>query len=383
MQTLRMLAAALVALSFASFGSLTVASADPLVGPSRGEAMRLKDLGKMQGWRENALIGQGLVTGLAGTGDSPSSRATRQALSNALSQFNLSVAPDQVQSRNVAAVMVTAQLPPFAKPGDTIDVTVTSIGDARSLVGGSLLLTPLKAPNGRVYALSQGPLSVGGYRYDANGNVVQKNHPTVGAIPGGATVETGVPAQAARSSVTFVLNEPDYTTSTRMADAINQQFGVTLAEPRDAGGVEILIPENYLARPVAFLARVENVTVQPDYRARVVINERTGTVVAGGDVRISAVAVSHGELRVSVTAETSVSQPLVIGRSSGGVRTALVTNSRLDVGENERAAYLSADNTVADLVQALTRMRIGTRDVISVLRAVKAAGALHAELIVQ
>ena len=358
-------------------------AAAPASVPSADDALRLKDLGKVQGWRENALIGQGLVTGLAGTGDGPANRATRQALSNALSQFNLSVAPEQVQSRNVAAVMVTAQLPPFAKPGDTIDVTVTSIGDARSLVGGTLLLTPLKAPNGRVYALSQGPLAVGGYRYDANGNVVQKNHPTVGAIPGGATVETGVPAQATRATVTFVLNEPDYTTSARMADAINARFGVALAEPRDAGGVEIRIPDVYQARPVAFLAQVENVTVHPDRRARVVINERTGTVVAGGDVRISAVAVSHGELRVSVSAETSVSQPLVIGRPGGGVRTALVTNSRLDVGDNERAAYVTADNTVADLVQALTRMRIGTRDVISVLRAVKAAGALHADLVVQ
>lgn len=350
---------------------------------AREEPLRLKELGKVQGWRENALIGQGIVTGLAGTGDAPGNRTTRQALSNALSQFNLTVTPDQIQSRNVAAVMVTAQLPPFAKPGDTIDVTVTSIGDARSLVGGTLLMTPLKAPNGRVFALSQGQLSVGGYRYDANGNVVQKNHPTVGAIPGGATVEAAAPSATDRGTVTFVLNEPDYTTSARMAEAINAKFGVALAEPKDAGGVEILIPQNYLAKPVAFLAMVENVTVLPDRRARVVINERTGTVVAGGDVRISAVAVSHGELRVSVAAETTVSQPLIIGRQSGGVQTALVTNSRLDVGESDRAAYVTADNTVGDLVQALTRMRIGTRDVISVLRAVKAAGALHAELIVQ
>ena len=213
--------------------------------PVWAESTRIKDLGKIQGWRDNALAGYGIVTGLAGTGDSPTNRTTRQALSNVYSQFNLTVPPEQVQSRNVAVVMVSASLPPFAREGDTLDVTVSSAGDARSLVGGSLLLTPLKGPNGRVYALAQGPLSVGGYRYDANGNVLQKNHPTVGSLPNGATVEVGVHAEmlSASQTVTFVLSDPDYTTANRIASAINGQVGGGIARARDASGIEIRVPD--------------------------------------------------------------------------------------------------------------------------------------------
>lgn len=350
--------------------------------------VRVKDLGRLQGWRDNALVGYGLVTGLAGTGDSPSNKATRQALSNLLSQFNLALPADQIQSRNVAVVMVTAALPVQAREGDAIDITVTSSGDARSLVGGTLLMTPLRAANGRTYALAQGPLSVGGYRYDANGNVVQKNHPTVGSVPGGATVEVGMPRPAGEpTQVTFVLGNPDYTTAMRVAAAINQSLGADLADARDASGIEIRIPEDDRSRPVPFLARLENVLVEPDRRAKVVINERTGTVVAGGDVRIQRVAVSHGDLRVSITSETSVSQPGTGGSYVGGylpgVRTAQVTNTQVDVTENPGTGFLASGNTVADLVQALARMRTNTRDIISILRAVKAAGALHAELVVQ
>lgn len=370
------LAASMLVLGL-SFGMPASAAGD-------APAVRVKDLGRVQGWRENALVGYGLVTGLAGTGDSPSNRATRQAMSNMLSQFSQTLPADQLQSRNVAVVMVTASLPVIAREGDTLDVTVTSSGDARSLVGGSLLMTPLKAANGRVYALAQGSLSVGGYRYDANGNVVQKNHPTVGSIPAGATVEIGMPRQAAQEpQVTFVLSSPDYTTAVRVADAINATLGVAAAQARDATGIDIAIPEGYRGRPVNFLARIENVAVEPDRRARVVINERTGTVVAGGDVRIDRVAVSHGELRVSVAAETTVSQPLVVGGFAPGARTAVVTNSQMDVTEGKGVGFVAGGNTVADLVQALTRMRTSTRDIISILRAVKAAGALHGELIVQ
>lgn len=348
--------------------------------------VRVKDLGKLQGWRENALVGYGIVTGLAGTGDAPTNRSTKQALANVFSQFNMTIAPEQVQSRNVAVVMVTAALPTFAREGDTLDVTVTSAGDARSLVGGTLLLTPLKAPNGRVYALAQGPLSVGGYRYDANGNVVQKNHPTVGSVPAGATVEVGTGANMvdARKNITFVLAEPDYTTANRVANAINAQLGAPLAEARDASGIEIRIPESLRDHPVQFFSRVENVTVEPDRRAKVVINERTGTVVAGGDVRIAKVAISHGDLKISIATENTVSQPFYIGHGGPGVQTAIVSNSRVDVDERNAPAFVAAtNNTVADLVQALAQMKTNTRDIISILRAVKAAGALHAELVVQ
>jgi flagellar P-ring protein FlgI len=346
--------------------------------------MRVKDLGKVQGWRENVLVGTGIVTGLAGTGDSPSNRATRQALSNVLAQFNLTVAPEQVNTRNVAVVMVSASLPTFAREGDTLDVTVASSGDARSLLGGNLLLTALRAPNGRIYALAQGALSVGGHRYDANGNVVQKNHPTVGAVPNGATVEVGMAgAGQAPSQVTFVLNEPDYTTASRVATAINTQLAAGVARARDASGIEIEVPEAARAELVAFLARLENVAVEPDRRARVVINERTGTVVAGGDVRISRVAISHGDLKISIASQNSVSQPSFIGRAGPGVNTAIVTNTQVDVEEPAGVGFLAGAGTVSDLVQSLARLKTSTRDIISILRAVKAAGALHAELVIQ
>ncbi len=352
---------------------------------ARADTVRLKDIGRIQGSRENALMGYGIVTGLAGTGDSPTNRTTRQALANALAQFNLTISPDQVQSRNVAVVLVSASLSSFARPGDTVDVTVASAGDARSLVGGALLMTPLVGPDNKVHALAQGPLTVGGYRYDSNGNVVQKNHPTVGSIPGGASVELGVGAPPVGTTpvVTVVLNDADFTTAERVADAVNAQFGAGIAEARDASAIEVRIPDAARAKPVAFLARIENVLVDPDARARVVINERTGTIVSGGDVRISKVAVSHGELKVSVTAYTSVSQPMVIGSTAPGVRTMPITNTRVDVEEPGGQAFVSNKNTVADLVQALSKLKINTRDIISVLRAIKAAGALHAELVVQ
>jgi flagellar P-ring protein FlgI len=350
------------------------------------EKVRIKDLGRFQGWRENALTGMGIVTGLAGTGDSTTTRSTQQALSNAMAQFNLNVSADQIQARNVAVVLVDASLPAFAREGDTLDVTVTSMGDARSLVGGNLILTPLKAANGKVYALAQGPLSVGGYRYDANGNVVQKNHPTAGAIPAGATVEVGVTAQMIQPDhhMTFVLAEPDFTTSNRVAEAINQQLGVGLAQAHDASGIDVRVPDEQLGRLVSFMAKVESVTVEPDRRAKVVINERTGTVVSGGDVRLSDVAISHGDIKLSIVNHTTASQPTgFIGQTGPGVRTELVTNTTVKADETPGTGFVMGQHTVSDLVQTLARLKTSTRDIISILRAVKAAGALHAELVVE
>lgn len=360
-------------------------SARRAAGAATIDTVRVKDLGKLKGWRDNALFGTGIVTGLAGTGDSPSNRTTRQSLANVLSQFNLTIAPEAIQSRNVALVMVSASLPTFAREGDTLDVTVSSAGDARSLVGGTLLVTSLKGANGRVYALAQGALSVGGYRYDANGNVVQKNHPTTGSIPNGATVEVGVNANMVdeHQNITFVLAEPDYTTAGRVADAINQQLGVGLATARDASGIEIAVPSMHRDHLVALFRRIENVTVEPDRRAKVVINERTGTVVAGGDVRISRVAISHGDIKIAISSQNSASQPFNIINGGPDVRTAIVTNTRVDVDELNGAGFVMGSDTVSDLVQTLARLKTSTRDVISILRAVKAAGALHGELIVQ
>lgn len=349
----------------------------------RAEAVRIKELAKVQGWRENALMGYGVVSGLAGTGDSPSNRSTRQSLSNLLSQFKLTIGADQIQSRNVAMVMVTASLPPFAREGDTLDVSVTSVGDARSLVGGTLLLTSLQAANGRTYALAQGALQVGGFRHDAQGNVVQKNHPTVGSVPNGAIVELGLtPGAHQLEQLTLVLNEPDYTTAQRVADAVNQRFGQTLASARDAAGIDVKVPSSEQSRPVAFLAQLESVTVQPDLKARVVINERTGTIVSGSHVRIAPVAISHGDLKLAIVQTQTASLPPAV--VVGGAPAVVLNNSQIDIQE-DRGVTLQAQQgmSVGELVQQLARMKTHTRDVISILRAIKAAGALRAELIVQ
>lgn len=355
------------------------------VPPAAAQQVRIKDLGKISSSRESGLVGYGLVTGLAGTGDSQRSKATRQSLANLLSRFDLDVPSDDIQNRNVAVVMITAGLPTFSRPGDSLDVTVTSIGDARSLAGGNLLQAPLKGPDGRVYALAQGPLTVGGYRYDANGNQVQKNHPTVGLISAGATVEVGMAGERrSQESITFVLHDADYTTAGRVADAINASVGDSVAEVRDAAGVDIRVPPTLRERVPVFMRRIEALSVEPDRRARVVVNERTGTVVSGGDVRIDKVAVSHGDLKVTVEAETTVSQPLLVRQVGPEVGTRVVNNSRLRVDEPGGATYVPPGPvTVADLVQALSRAKTNTRDVIAILQAIKAAGALHADLIVQ
>lgn len=352
-------------------------------------SVRLKDLGRVEGWQDNALIGYGLVSGLAGTGDSARNRATRQSIANLMSQFGLNLPNDQVQSRNVAVVMVMATLPAYARVGTRLDVTVTSMGDARSLLGGTLVLMPLKGADGRVHALAQGPVSVGGYRYDALGNLLQKNHPTVGQVPNGASVELAVPTRdvSPEGLAVFALNSPDYTTASRIVEAINRSLGQGLARSRDASAIEVTLPRDTDA--TAFLTRLENLSVQPDQRARVVINERNGLVVSGGDVRLSQVTISHGELKIAVTTDYAVSQPLLAGPGSRmatgpGASTAIVPDTRIDVSEPEmRSVSLDGNSTVADLVRALSRIKTSPRDMISILQGMKTAGALHADLIIQ
>lgn len=360
---------------------LAHAASDPAA-----EAVSIKDLGRVDGWRSNPLVGYGLVTGLAGTGDSSRSRATRQSISNMLARFGLYVPIDQVQSRNVAAVMVSAELPPFARAGDRLDVTVTSIGDARSLLGGALLMTPLRGPDNAVRALAQGPIAVGGYQYELNGTVQQKNHPTTGTVPLGATVERDLDTPIVQAgSVRFRLAEPDYTMASRVAGAINAAFGYAAATPRDAASVDIAVGEDASSeKVVALVTRIENLAVAPVQRARVVINERTGTVVSGGDVRISMVTISQGDLKVSIVTDRFASQPAFVADTGPGVRTVVVPNTRIDVAEGGSTALsLPGNNTVADLVMALNKVRTSTRDMISILQAMKAAGALHADLVIQ
>ncbi len=352
---------------------------------AQAQSVRLKDLARVSSQRENALVGYGVITGLSGSGDSARSKATRVTLSNLLNRFDLVIASDDITSRNVAVVMITASLPAYARPGDHVDVNVSSVGDARSLEGGTLLMAPLKGADGRVYVLAQGALTVGGFRHDAQGNQVQKNHPTAGLVSGGGTVEAALEeSPEAQPVLSLVLNQADFGTAGRMADSINESFGGEVAEVRDAGAIDVQVPRAFRAKVPAFVRQVEGLSVEPDHRARVVINERTGTLVAGGDVRISPVAVVVGETKVTVTSETAVSQPVLLRAPSAGVRTEVYTNSQLRVQEQPTPKFVPAGPTrVTDLVQLLAKGKTPPRDMISILQAIKAAGALHAELIVQ
>lgn len=348
--------------------------------------IRLKELGRFEGWRDNQLIGYGLVTGLAGTGDSPRSKATRQSLANVLGNFDLSAATDQMQSRNVAIVSLVATLPPIARVGDKVDVTVNSLGDARSLVGGTLLMTTLRGSNNKVYALAQGPVSVGGYSYDMNGNLVQKNHPTVGRVPGGAMVEAPVRAEMVdeRGVLRFLLTVPDHTTARRVADRIGGTADVLEVAVQDAGAIAIRPRSTSPDALASLVTAIEALAVVPDGVAKVVINERTGTVVSGGNVRIDSVTIAHGDLKVSIVSEPLVSQPGFVGQAGPEVRSVLASRTRIEVEETS-ADHVSmpGNSTVADLVLALHRIKTSTRDVIAILQGIKEAGALHAELVIQ
>jgi flagellar P-ring protein FlgI len=356
-------------------------------GHSAEEGVRLKDLGRIDGVRDNMVVGYGLVTGLAGTGDSTRSQATLQSIVNALQSFGVNVTTGQLSTRNVAGVMVVATLPAYARPGDKLDVNVTSVGDARSLSGGTLLMMPLYGPDKSVYALAQGPLAIGGYKYELNGNSVQRNHPTAGTISEGATVEKNVAAKIIKDDhrIDVLLSDPDYTTASRVAAAVNENIQSPVAHALDAGRVAVDIPPTEQERLVDFVARVENTIVQPDQRARVVVNERTGTVVSGGNVRISAVTVTHGNLRVSIVTDYLVSQPGgTLVNPSSRISTQVVPQTRIDANEESvNVVSLPPDTRVAELVEALNKIKTNTRDVIAVLQSIKAAGALHAELILQ
>ena len=350
---------------------------------AHADAVRVKDLGRFLGWRDNALVGYGIVTGLSGSGDSPRSVVTQRALANTLSRLGVNVSPDQVQSRNVAAVMVTATLPPSANIGDRIDVMVSSIGDAHSLVGGTLLMTPLYGPNQRSYALAQGPLVVGGYRFDSSLNREQKNYPTSGVMPRGATVESPVRSDllAADDTLTFILNDPDVTTAERIQNGINAILGANLAAVQDASAVRIRTGGRR-SDIYGLVSRIEGVTIDPDSAALVVINEKTGTVVSGGGVQISSVVVSQGDIRISVTADNQLADPTPV--SGGRRRSLVITNTTLSVTEPQDDAVMRfPSTTVADLVVGLSRVHIDTRGMIAILQAIKAAGALHADIVVQ
>lgn len=359
----------------------------PAIATAAG-GVRLKDLSRLETERANLLVGYGVVTGLAGTGDNPNSQVTRQSLANILQNMGLAIDPAALRSRNAAVVMITAALPRYTRPGDQLDVNITSMGDARSLVGGTLLMTPLQGPDRRIYALAQGALSVGGYQYELNGNRVQKNHPTAGTIPNGATVEQAVPAALLGEDgvARYAMYQPDLTTVHRVVAAINAAYGEPLARPIDPGRYEVRIPARYRGDWFGFLARTEGLAIAPDNRARVVVNERTGTVVSGGDVTIAKTTISHGDLIVTITTEYEVSQPFAFfgDIEADGVRTAVVPQTTVAVSEREPLALtLPSHTTVAELVAALNRVKASSRDIITILQGLKTAGALHAELVIQ
>ncbi len=342
--------------------------------------VRLKTIATVKGVRENQLIGYGLVVGLQRTGDTQRVTSTLQSITNMLMQFGVKISPDQIRTQNVAAVMVTAQLPPLLKSGDKIDVTVSAIGDARSLQGGTLLMTPIQGPDGQVYAVAQGPLAVGGFS-DNTGEfpLVQVNHTTVGRVPSGALVEREVPSTFVdNNTISILLDKPDFGQASLVTQALNQQFGGQTARAVDGGQVDVKVPYNYQDNVVDFVAAVEDTAVMTDAPAnRVVINERTGTVVMGQDVLIDSVAIAHGNLRLVIKKTTQVTHDAVFGHDQ---LTHSTTVSVDDTGKQGNLVVLPEGASLLNVVQAVNAVGATPRDLISILQAIKEAGALHAEL---
>lgn len=349
------------------------------------QSVTLKGLGRFDGWRDNALIGQGIVIGLSGSGDSSRSGVTRQALLNVYSRLGISVNESDLSSRNVAVVIVVSNLPASANIGDKLSATVSSTGDARSLAGGTLLMTPLLGPDRRSYALAQGPILTGGFAFEADSNRQQRNFPTTARLESGVTVETGIEANIVKSDGTlgFLLSNPSFTTAQRIAAAINSRFGASTANAISADEVRIRFSPN-ASNLTSFVAAIENLEAIPDVLPRIVINERTGTVVAGGDVKISPVVIAQGDIRITVQTRNSASQPSFIAGQAPEIRSLIVSNTELDVSQGQDDVVASFSNTsVVDLVQGLSKAKVDTRRMISILQAIKSAGALNAEIIVQ
>lgn len=355
-------------------GALALLLACPAV-----PASRIKDLTAIGGVRDNQLSGYGLVIGLAGDGDGNLSY-TVQSVANMLREYGINVPSDALKADNVAAVIVTADIPAFTREGTRIDVTVSSMGDADTLQGGTLLQTPLQGADGKVYAVAQGAIAVGGFLGGVGGPggaTVQKNHPTVGTIPGGAIVEREIPSEIDRDgNIDLILTNPDFTTAVRIADAINQAYPA-MAQALDPTTVSVRIPEKYYGQTPNYIAALGALQAVPDQPARVVINEKTGTVVVTSDVRVSTVAISHGSLTITIASNLNVSQPEAFGEG----RTAVTPSTETKVTEM-RGGFRIVNNypTLDRLTAALNALGVSTREMMSILQALKAAGALQAEL---
>lgn len=341
-------------------------------------AARVKDIVTIEGVRDNQILGYGLVIGLNGTGDKQGTEFTIQSLATMLSKQGIVVNPQDVKVKNVAAVIVTATLPPFIKAGSKTDVLVSSIGDATSLQGGTLLMTPLKAPNQQIYAVAQGPVSIGGFLGGKGGDTIQKNHPTAGRIPGGALVEREVKVDLdSMELIALTLNSQDFTTALRLSKAINNFLGEEGAEPVSSATVNVRVPERFRGRIVELIASIETLDVRVDRNAKVVLNERTGTIVMGEDVRISTVAISHGNLTIQIRTEHQVSQPLPFSKG----QTVVVPQREVTVEEGKSQLLLvDGGVSIGEVVRALNAIGVTPRDLIAILQAMKAAGALQAEI---
>lgn len=355
----------------------------PLLAASINDPIvAIGDITRIKGIRDNQLIGTGLVIGLTGTGDSSRNQATVQMVANMLKGFGIEITSDQIKSKNLAAVIVTATLPPFVHTGDTIDVTISSIGDAKSLQGGTLLMTPLRAASGEIFAVAQGPISIGGFNAKSGGNQTRKNHTTVARIPNGAIIERELEFKLDNREFTILLDNPNYETASFIAQAINDGFKYLylrepMAEAIDAGQVEVKVPDRYQNDVVEYIAKINNLDVRSNMKAKIIINERTGTIVMGHKVRISTVSVAHGNLTVNIVNREKVSQPLPF--SAG--ETTTTTETDIEVIEEEgHLMVLPSEGTIDDLVAALNTIGATPRDIIAILQQIKKAGALHAEI---
>ena len=344
-------------------------------------AARVKDIAGVKGVRPNQLMGYGLVVGLNSTGDDDKTEFTFQSLTNMMKRMGIVIDKKKVDLDNVAGVMVTATLPSFSKVGTRIDVVVSSMGNAKNLQGGTLLLTPLSAPDGNVYAVAQGPLSTGGFAAGgAAGGGVQKNHPTVGYIPGGAIVEKDLSLNLLeRNVISLNLNNPDFTTCLRLTRVINTGLGEELAQSVDAGTVEIKTPWEFQERLVEFISLVENLNITPDTIAKVVLNERTGTVIMGENVKISTVAISHGNLSIIIKERERVSQPLPFSVGE----TVFTPDTEIAIKEEDsRLMVVPEGVNLREVVRGLNTIGVSPRDLISIFQAIRASGALQAELVI-
>jgi flagellar P-ring protein FlgI len=358
-----------ICLAFGFLGSLVA---------SVGAASRIKDIAAFEGVRENQLVGYGLVVGLNGTGDRNQTIFSTQTLANMLERSGVTIPGSQVRVKNIAAVMITATLPPFVHQGSHVDVTVSSIGDAQSLQGGILIMTPLFGANNQVYVTAQGAINLGGFSAGGSNNRVQSNHPTVGRIANGGLVEKEVAVDLnAKSKLNLVLNQTDFTTASRAARAINESSGSTVASAVDGRNILIQVPAEYSNRIVEFMAVVENARMEVDNAAKVVLNEKTGTIILGRDVKIAEVSIIHGSLSLQVGTTLQVSQPAPFGQGE----TKVVPEQTISVQEDKgRTVMLREGASVEEVVRALNTIGAGPRDIIAILQAVKAQGALQADL---